>query len=193
MKEFVLYVAVAAITFVGGYLFFEINFNNRTPVQPIEFSHVIHAKDNGIPCQYCHLYADRSKVSGIPNVKRCMGCHQYIKTESPEIQKIHTAWENQTPIEWVKVHNLPDFVYFTHKRHVKAGVSCQTCHGEVQEMPRVTREAPLTMGWCLQCHRTVDVSSGKVSYDGGEAGLNKFGLRKGSGVENGRDCWTCHK
>ncbi len=199
IKEIALYAVVALITFVGGYLYFEVNHNTKTPEQPIEFSHVIHATDNQIPCMYCHLYAERSKVSGVPNVKRCMGCHQYIKTDSPEIQKIHKAWEDQTPIEWVKVHNLPDFVYFPHKRHIKAEVKCQTCHGDVQDMPRVSRapaaglQPSLTMGWCLQCHRTVDMSEGRVSYEAGDKGLNKFGLRAGEGVENGRDCWTCHK
>lgn len=141
---------------------------DTTPVQPIEFSHRIHATENQIPCQYCHVYAARTPSAGVPSVSKCMGCHTSIATDSPEIQKVHEYWEARQPIPWIKVHDVPDFVYFTHKRHVMAGLECQQCHGPVETMDRVTRVASLKMPWCTDCHTEKD-------------------------VEHGRDCWTCHK
>jgi len=102
-------------------------FSDRSPIQPIEFSHTIHATDNEIPCQHCHIYADKTPVAGVPSVSKCMGCHQSVPSvrESPEIIKLAAYWENQEPIPWIKVHDLPDYVHFTHKRHIKAGLACQ--------------------------------------------------------------------
>lgn len=186
MKRFLLYLTVAVITFTTGYNINLIYFSDRAPEQPINFSHKVHAADNSIPCQYCHIYADKSTVSGVPSVQKCMGCHKIIKTDSPEIQKVASYWEKKEPIPWVKVYNLPDYVYFSHKRHVKALVPCQRCHGDVAKMDRITRQtvifgvpfvrvSPLKMGWCLDCHK-----NGAKEFIGGP-------------VRNGTDCWTCHK
>jgi hypothetical protein len=120
--------------------------------QPISFSHKVHAADFQIHCFYCHRYADRSPVAGVPAVKICMGCHELIATEKPEIEKLTGFWEEARPIEWLKVYDLPDFVRFTHKRHVRAGVVCGECHGEVETMEQIRRVSDLSMGWCLQCH-----------------------------------------
>lgn len=141
------------------------------PVQPIAFSHKTHAGTYGLACLYCHAYADRSIVAGVPPVQTCFGCHKIISGyDRPEIQpaiaKIVDYWRRQEPIPWIKVYDLPDFVYFSHKRHVKKGMACQNCHGQVQEMDQVRRVASLEMGWCLDCHRR-------------------------RGVE--RDCALCHK
>jgi len=152
MKKLILYAVVGGIAFVIGYFVNDQFFSDRAPVQPINFSHKIHAGDNQIPCQYCHIYAERSRVSGVPNVKRCMGCHQIIKTDSPEIQKVASYWDKKEPIPWVKVYNLPDHVYFPHKRHVRAGVDCKNCHGDVASMARIEKVSSLQMGWCLSCH-----------------------------------------
>lgn len=122
------------------------------PVQPINFSHKIHAGDNEIPCRFCHIYASRSRVSGVPSVQRCMGCHASVRTDSPEIKKLHQYWNEQKPIPWVKVYDLPDYIYFPHKRHVRGGVRCQECHGDVQNMARIRQVPQLVMGWCLSCH-----------------------------------------
>lgn len=145
-------------------------FSDRSPVQPIEFSHKIHATDNEIPCQYCHAYADKTWSAGVPSVSRCMGCHRSLPDvrQKPEIVKLATYWENREPIRWIKVHDVPDFVHFPHKRHIKAGLECQECHGPVETMDRITRVAPMTMPWCTGCHKQKNVA-------------------------NGRDCWTCHK
>lgn len=168
MKKFIIYIIVAVITFVIGYKINDIYLSGRTPDQPINFSHKIHAGDNKIPCMYCHVFAERSRVSGVPNERRCMGCHSVIKTDAPEIIKLASYWDRKEPIPWVKVYNLPDHVYFPHKRHIRAGVECQTCHGDVASMAKITRVAPLKMGWCLNCHTQ-------------------------RAVKNGRDCWTCHQ
>ncbi len=123
------------------------------PVQPIEFSHVVHAGAYRIDCQYCHADARRSPYAGLPSVQRCMGCHKITAAQgNPEVQKLHRAWNDKTPILWERIHKLPGFVYFSHKRHVQADLACQTCHGPVERMQRVAQVAPLTMGWCVSCH-----------------------------------------
>jgi hypothetical protein len=123
------------------------------PRQPIAFSHQLHAGESKIPCLYCHSAARKSRHAGIPAANVCMNCHGVLAKETVEIQKLKVLVEQNRPIEWVKVHNLPDFVYFNHSRHVLAAVSCEECHGAVETMPRVRQTAPLTMGWCLDCHR----------------------------------------
>lgn len=159
------------------------------PEQPIAFSHRVHAGVNQIDCLFCHTAANRSTSAGLPSVERCMACHQYIAVRRPEIRKLADFWEKQQPIPWVRVHRLPDYVYFSHKRHVRAGVECQTCHGPVQQMEVVYQYAPLTMGWCLQCHQQpattpVNVITGRTASPAEMArGASRAPL----------DCVTCHK
>ncbi len=167
LKKLVILAAVFFVAFVIGYGIDAALRTDLDPVQPIKFSHKIHAGTNEIPCQFCHIYAERSRVSGVPNVQRCMGCHKIIKTESPEIKKLTAYWDKREPIPWTKVHNLPDYVYFPHKRHIRAGRKCADCHGDIASMDRVRRVSSLQMGWCLQCHKKYD-------------------------VKNGQACWTCH-
>lgn len=123
------------------------------PEQPIPFSHKIHAGDNKIDCKYCHTGVEKAKHAGIPSLNVCMNCHTVVKGDSPYIQQIKKAYTEGRPIEWVRIHELPDYVYFPHKRHVAKGVACESCHGDVKKMDRVYQFAPLTMGWCMQCHR----------------------------------------
>ncbi len=120
--------------------------------QPLMFSHQLHAGEYEIACQYCHAYARRGPVAGIPSVQRCVGCHSTIATEQPEILRLMEYWAQREPIPWIRIHDLPDHVHFTHKRHVLAGVDCQVCHGEVDRMDAAIQTAPLTMGWCVTCH-----------------------------------------
>ncbi len=132
------------------------------PDQPIAFSHKIHSGQNKIDCQYCHYTAAESMHAGIPPVTLCMNCHAQVKsgkkTGTVEIAKIYAAIENNKPVEWVKVHNLPDHVYFNHAQHVNVGkIDCQKCHGEVQKMDQIIQVEDLSMGWCIQCHRTQTV------------------------------------
>ena len=185
---------------------------NYQPSQPIEFSHKVHAGQNGIDCNYCHSSARKSKHSGIPSANVCMNCHTYINegsiTGSTEIQKIYDAvgfdsktrtyieGYEQKPIEWVRIHNLPDHAYFNHSQHVVAGgIECQECHGPVEEMDVLYQYAPLTMDWCIECHRETEVQMEgnnyythlheqlKEKYKGQKITVDKMG---------GLECAKCH-
>ncbi|MBZ0115432.1 MAG: cytochrome c family protein [Sandaracinaceae bacterium] len=123
------------------------------PTQPIQYSHALHAGTRQIPCQYCHYDAERSRHAGIPAAEVCMNCHSQVLTESPEIQRLRGYIERGEPIPWERVHRLPDFVYFNHSWHIEAGRQCAECHGAIEQMARVRQDQPLTMGWCLDCHR----------------------------------------
>lgn len=123
------------------------------PTQPIPYSHKLHAGDLKIPCQYCHAAARRSTSAGIPPLNTCMGCHKVVRTDREAIKNITAHYKSNKPMEWIKVHDLPDFVKFSHKPHVLAGLECQSCHGPVQEMEVVEQVAPLQMGWCIGCHK----------------------------------------
>ena len=160
--------------------------------QPIAFTHYRHVTVLGMDCQYCHTYARESNYAGVPPVEMCMGCHTHVRTESPQIMQLTEYWENDEPVPWQKVHDLPDFVHFAHKRHVRAGVECIECHGQVPLMGRwpdgdpeqaqvMVRESPLQMGWCLDCHAehpSIDENYGE------DANVRRAELK---------DCWTCHK
>ncbi len=137
------------------------------PQQPIAFSHQLHAGKLNIDCQYCHTGVLKSKNASIPSANICMNCHHQIKKDSPEIKKIHLAVEKNQPIEWIRVHNLPKLAYFNHAQHVKVGnIACEQCHGPVQEMEVIYQHQPLTMGWCIDCHRKTDVEAkGNAYYD----------------------------
>lgn len=195
------------------------------PVQPIAFSHKIHAGDNKIDCQYCHSSAKHSKTSGIPSVNVCMNCHKNISEVADEtqvklgegrvlgkskldkeIQKVYEAagWDAENlrytgetkPVKWVRVHNLPDFAYFNHSQHVTvAGVACQKCHGAVEEMDELHQHAPLTMGWCIECHRDTEVNiEGNGYYKKIHEQLSqKYGVDKVTIAQlGGKECGKCH-
>jgi hypothetical protein len=124
-----------------------------SPEQPIEFSHKEHAKDNSIPCEYCHSSARKGPVAGIPAASTCMNCHSEIEKNHPEVRKIAAALAKKKPIEWNRVHKMADFVRFDHSAHVTKDVSCQTCHGNVDRMDRIQQKNSMSMGWCVSCHR----------------------------------------
>ena len=123
------------------------------PTQPIPYSHKIHAGQLKINCKYCHIGATQGQHALVPGLGICMNCHRFVKPASPYIQQIKKAYEEKRQIEWVRVHELPDHVRFNHRAHVIKGVQCETCHGNVAEMDVMYQFAPLTMGWCLGCHR----------------------------------------
>lgn len=135
-------------------------------VQPVSFSHALHAGDLKVDCLYCHRSAPASSVATVPPMQLCMSCHQNLANDTPETGKLLAYWEDQQPIPWVRLQRLPDFVYFTHEMHLQAGLQCAQCHGLVDRMPDTPRAASYEMGWCLSCHQ-----------------------QKGAS----RDCWTCHK
>ncbi|WP_276169170.1 c-type cytochrome [Zobellia alginiliquefaciens] len=192
------------------------------PIQPIHYSHRIHAGDNKIECKYCHSSARVSKTSGIPALNVCMNCHKSIyqvadetleegKREygvdyNKEIKKLYAAvgWdeENQKytgesqPVEWVRIHNLPDFAYFNHSQHVSvAGIECQQCHGPVEEMEIMYQYSPLTMGWCINCHRETEIKvEGNAYYEKIHTELSKkYGVEKLTAAQmGGLECGKCH-
>ena len=189
------------------------------PVQPIHYSHKIHAGDNGIDCKYCHSSARVSKHSGIPSLNVCMNCHKSIyeyKGETTpeytkefydgEIKKLYAAvgWDDAEqkytgktqPVKWVRIHNLPDFVYFNHSQHVTvAGVECQTCHGPVEEMEIMYQHSPLTMGWCINCHRETNVNVKDNAYYTKihEELSKKYGVEELTAAQmGGLECGKCH-
>jgi mono/diheme cytochrome c family protein len=137
------------------------------PSQPIAFSHKLHAGEHQINCAYCHTSVYKSKSANIPSANICMNCHSQIKTESQEIKKIYRAIQRQQPIQWVRVHNLPDLAYFNHSQHTQVGgIECQTCHGPIQNMDVVYQYSALTMGWCINCHRETPLNTkGNGYYD----------------------------
>jgi hypothetical protein len=126
---------------------------NDPITQPVEFDHRHHVVDDGIDCRYCHDLVDRSPYAGVPPTERCLNCHNQIWNSSPLLEPVWRSYFTDRPIPWVRVHRLADFVYFHHAIHVNKGVGCETCHGRVDRMARVQQVAPLTMGWCLDCHR----------------------------------------
>jgi hypothetical protein len=155
----ILYTEAVAIDRMPGY----------EPLQPIKFSHKVHAKDNQIDCQYCHNTAEHSKSAGIPGPGLCINCHEVVMegTNSGEfeINKIKQALKDSVPIRWVRVHQLPDHVFFSHEQHVKVGeLDCQECHGHVEDMHVLKQHTDLSMGWCLECHRTRKVNMMENSY-----------------------------
>ncbi len=124
------------------------------PQQPIAFSHKLHAGTNQIDCIYCHFGAQSSSIANVPPVAVCMNCHRITAADKPSIQKLTQYYESGQPVPWVRVHVLPEHVKFNHKRHVKAGITCQECHGKVEEMEVVRQVNSLKMGWCITCHRS---------------------------------------
>jgi mono/diheme cytochrome c family protein len=194
------------------------------PIQPIAFSHKIHSGENKIDCQYCHSSAKHSKHSGIPSVNVCMNCHMAIAEVAEgteiewngqiygkerldgEIAKVYDAagWDPETleysgeekPVKWIRIHNLPDFVYYNHAQHVKvAGLKCQQCHGPVEEMDEMYQYSPLTMGWCINCHRetNVDLKGNEYYAKIHEELATKYGVEKVTIAQlGGLECGKCH-
>jgi hypothetical protein len=123
------------------------------PVQPVPYSHRLHVAEFGIDCRYCHSNVEFSRTANVPATQTCMNCHHVIRPRSPDLFPVRESWATGNPIEWVKVSFLPDYVNFSHAMHVNSGVGCETCHGRVDLMEVVFQAEPLSMGWCLDCHR----------------------------------------
>jgi cytochrome c553 len=173
-----------------------------SPIQPIKFSHAVHAGQNQTDCIYCHSYAPYSKTAGIPPENVCMNCHLMVRNGTRsgafEISKIIEAFDNKTPIEWIKVHNLPDHVFFSHAQHVGAGaLKCQECHGEVEKMDIIKQVSDLSMGWCIDCHRTkkLNIHSNKFysEYKDLAAKIKNGEIDSVSvSMLGGTECMKCH-
>lgn len=225
-SPFLRFLAIIFVLLGGAYLvfgyFMQVGVDTGyQPIQPIVFSHAVHAGDNKIDCQYCHSSAKNSKTSGIPSVNVCMNCHKFISEYKgelfgnntkedldKEIQKIHDAvgWDKangkyiegyeQKPVEWVRIHNLADFAYFNHSQHVTVGgITCQTCHGPVETMEEVKQFSKLTMGWCIECHKTTEVDMKNNGYYKNihDQLSKKYGIEKVTVAQmGGQECGKCH-
>ncbi len=124
-----------------------------SPIQPVPYSHKLHAGDLGMDCRYCHTTVETAAMAAIPPTETCMNCHDRVKNQSPALAPIRESYATGKPVPWVRVHRLPDFVYFNHSAHVTSGVSCVSCHGRIDQMIEVKEVEPLNMAWCLDCHR----------------------------------------
>ncbi len=152
---------IAAVGVVGGLLSILLNINRLDYVsgvgvsldQPVPFSHKHHVTGMGIDCRYCHTSVETSAFAGIPPVETCMTCHSLIWTEAPVLEPVRAAFRDDLPLQWTRVHDLPDFVYFRHNIHVAKGIGCTTCHGAIDQLPLMMKSETLNMEWCLSCHR----------------------------------------
>jgi hypothetical protein len=148
-----LVLAVAGIWYYGSPWYTDVGY---MPEQPVPYSHKLHVGDLGMDCRYCHVGVEVSPVAMVPPTQTCMNCHTMIKPTSEKLAPIRASWENGIPMQWIRIHKSPDYVYFDHSAHVNVGVGCESCHGNIAEMEIVHQAEPLSMSWCLDCHRNPD-------------------------------------
>ncbi|MFZ9746022.1 MAG: cytochrome c3 family protein [Opitutaceae bacterium] len=154
--QILIYLAVVAGIATAGVTYYMTPKYTRVgyaPVQPVPFSHAKHVQEVGLDCRYCHSHVDKSAHSNVPSSQTCMNCHSILKTNSPLLAPVRESYAQGTPVPWVWIHQTPDYAYFNHSAHVNKGISCVECHGKVNEMDTVTHMQPLSMAFCLECHR----------------------------------------
>ena len=202
-------VSILGAIFIIAGVTWAINGVNRSPYvtqagvareQPVPFSHKHHVSGLGIDCRYCHTTVERTAFAGIPPTETCMSCHSQIWADSPMLEPVRASLRDDRPIEWTRVHDLPDFVYFDHSIHINKGVGCASCHGRVDQMPLMWREYNLHMEWCLQCHREPERylrPRDKVFQMDYQPPPDQLALgRKLAAeykVQKLTDCYTCHR
>jgi hypothetical protein len=168
--------------------------------QPVMFSHKHHVNGLGLDCRYCHTSVETSSSAGIPATHTCMGCHSQVWTDAPILEPVRESYRTSVPLEWLRVHDLPDFAYFNHSIHVKKGVGCTTCHGQVDQMPLMRQTSTLFMGWCLECHRNPErfvrpldqVFSPDWRPPANQVEVGRR-LVEEYKIETSVDCSTCHR
>ena len=196
------------LTLVGGLILLAIVLQRSTYVtraheyieQPIQFSHLHHVTDDGIDCRYCHTSVETSAFAGIPPTKTCMNCHSQLFNTEPILEPVRASFREDKPLHWVRVHDLPDFVYFNHSIHIKKGIGCESCHGRVDQMPLTIQEQSLQMEWCINCHRNPE------KYVRPRSEVTTMGYRppvpqsvigpqlvKEYGINSLTSCSTCHR
>ena len=170
------------------------------PSQPVPYSHKLHAGELGMDCYYCHYTANKSAYAAVPATETCMGCHVRVKPQSPRLTKVRESYETGKPVEWVRIHRLADYVYFNHQAHLTAGVSCVSCHGRVDQMIEVKQVQPLSMAWCLDCHRNPAPSVRPVEFvtqlnwkpDRDPAAIGRE-IIQAKGINPPQHCSGCHR
>ena len=143
-------IIIGAIWYWGSPYYTDVGYQ---PEQPAPYSHKFHVGELGMDCRYCHTGVEESATAGIPPTQTCMNCHVMVKPASDSLKVVKASWDNNEPIQWIRVHKSPDYVYFDHSAHVNVGVGCKTCHGRIDRMNVVMQSEPLSMSWCLDCHR----------------------------------------
>ncbi len=193
-------IAVVAVLLAWYYFSPKYTDMGYRPEQPIPYSHKLHAGDLGIDCRYCHTSVETQRSAGIPPVQVCMNCHSMIGKDRPSLAPLREAWETGKPVQWVRVNDLPDYAYFNHSMHIRAQVGCESCHGNITQMEVVMRAQPLSMGWCLDCHRnpTAHIRPAnmitKFDYKPTAEDLaNAEKVILAKGIKPSTDCWTCHR
>ncbi|MCA9617753.1 MAG: cytochrome c3 family protein [Myxococcales bacterium] len=168
------------------------------PKQPVPFSHALHAGDLGLDCRYCHNTVERAAHAAVPATETCMACHARIHDESRKLAPVRESWATGKPVPWKKVHDLPDYAYFDHSAHVLAGVGCVSCHGRIDQMEVVHQDEPLSMGWCLDCHRDPtphlrppELVTAMEPLDPRDPRVEA--ARVAAGDRASEDCSTCHR
>ncbi len=161
--------------------------------QPVQFDHRHHVADEGIDCRYCHTTVETAASAGLPPLSTCMGCHAQIWNQSPKLDPVRSAYFSGEPLKWSRVHNLPDYVYFNHSIHVGKGVGCESCHGRVDQMAAVRQAQPLTMQWCLSCHRDPTPQLRPLDAITRMGWSAPPGAASPNPVESRTNCTTCHR
>lgn len=201
-------VAAVAAVMVPLYLLLLIygGFDPRTtavgyePVQPVPYSHALHVGQLGLDCRYCHTTVEQAAFAALPPTQTCLNCHQQIRKESPKLLPVRESYATGKPVPWVKVHDLPDYVYFNHSAHVTRGIGCVSCHGRVDKMEVVQQAEPLSMAWCLDCHRRPEQHLRPVEQvtamdwvpNEDQLSLGRR-LRQAHQINPSTDCSTCHR
>ncbi len=202
--------ALLGVASVGGLVYLVVfvyyGFSPKTvnvgyqPVQPVPYSHAIHVGKLGMDCRYCHSTVEQSAMAAVPPTATCMNCHERILTQSPKLLPVRESFASGKSIPWVRVHDLPDYVYFNHSAHVQRGVGCVSCHGRIDKMTEVYQAKPLNMGWCLECHRAPEknlrpkelVTAMDWQPEGDPVALGSK-LREENHINPPTDCSTCHR
>ena len=196
----IVFAALGGIAFVWYFFSPEFTDVGYKPDQPVQYSHKLHAGDLGLDCRYCHVGVERSAVASVPPTQTCMNCHKLIKTDSEKLLPVRQSWDTGFPIEWVRVHKVPDFAYFNHSVHLRADIGCTSCHGNVAEMDVVRQVEPLSMSWCLDCHRDPDMHirpEGDVTNMKWTPSDNQLeivaNLKQEKNIDPPTDCSGCHR
>ena len=171
------------------------------PEQPVPFSHALHAGELGMDCRYCHTSVEKAAHASVPPTQTCMNCHSQVRPESPKLAKVKESYATGLPVEWTRIHKLPDFAYFDHSAHVNRGVGCVSCHGRIDTMEVVYQKSPLSMGWCLDCHRNPDINLRPIDqitnlsfdYATDLTEAQRLEIKNKYHIAPSEDCSTCHR
>ncbi len=196
-------VVVVAIGVVGFFWYYgspEYTDVGYRPKQPVDYSHKLHAGDLGIDCRYCHTSVETSAYASVPPTQTCMNCHSMVAVDSVSLKPIQESWATGKPMEWVRIHKIPDYAYFNHSSHVTRGIGCVSCHGRVDQMIVVSQQEPLSMGWCLDCHRNpdehirpLDQTTNMKWQPGGDHDEFVMKIKEELQIAPPEDCSACHR